>query len=286
MLCQNYRAFEFIVVDDGSGPETQRILASLRDPRLRIIQQENHGLSAARNRGIAAATGEYVCFLDSDDTRPAWAFETLQRIIDTHAPDLILSAGFQRNARGATGPFRDDRQTLIDLGKDVFGPNDPMRAEFYGLGTQVANKVVRRQLLKRIRFPDGLFYEDMLFHTSVVAAAGAIATCTTPTFCYHGHFSRPRITTTAPERRFDALSCSERTLAEFARSGDFANATARVSVVTAVHGLLTRCAMRLPAELRARFHHAEAEVWAKAHPGYADAMTLVGVASGALRAAE
>ena len=66
ILAQTYPNVEIIVVDDGSTDNTQERLARYGD-RIRMIYQENAGPSAARNKGIAAANGEFISFLDSDD---------------------------------------------------------------------------------------------------------------------------------------------------------------------------------------------------------------------------
>lgn len=66
VLTQNYSDFELIVVDDGSTDDTQNILAEYKS-RIRILQQDNKGVSAARNYGIDKARGDYLAFLDSDD---------------------------------------------------------------------------------------------------------------------------------------------------------------------------------------------------------------------------
>ena len=68
-------AFEVIVVNDGSTNGTRGILASFGD-RIRVIDQENLGVSAARNAGIRAASGEYIALLDGDDT---WSEDKLQK---------------------------------------------------------------------------------------------------------------------------------------------------------------------------------------------------------------
>jgi glycosyltransferase involved in cell wall biosynthesis len=65
VLVQEFRDFELIVVDDGSTDETPQILESY--PQIHMIRQSRQGVSAARNAGIAAASGPFVAFLDSDD---------------------------------------------------------------------------------------------------------------------------------------------------------------------------------------------------------------------------
>lgn len=66
VLSQSYTDYEIIVVDDGSTDNTREALAPYMD-RIRYIHQQNSGVSAARNRGIKAARGKWIAFLDSDD---------------------------------------------------------------------------------------------------------------------------------------------------------------------------------------------------------------------------
>jgi glycosyltransferase involved in cell wall biosynthesis len=68
-LCQTYRNIELIVVNDGSTDQTQAILETraINDSRVQVFSQGNGGVACARNRGIAASRGEFICTLDADD---------------------------------------------------------------------------------------------------------------------------------------------------------------------------------------------------------------------------
>lgn len=67
VLNQTYQHFEILIIDDGSCDRSYEICQQFVDSRIKIIRQENQGVSAARNRGIEAATGEFLAFLDGDD---------------------------------------------------------------------------------------------------------------------------------------------------------------------------------------------------------------------------
>jgi glycosyltransferase involved in cell wall biosynthesis len=77
VLHQTYKDFELIMVDDGSTDNTQKLCEEyLSDTRVKYINQVNRGVSSARNTGIRASSGDYICFLDDDD---AWLPEKVEK---------------------------------------------------------------------------------------------------------------------------------------------------------------------------------------------------------------
>jgi glycosyltransferase involved in cell wall biosynthesis len=108
VLAQDYEEIELIVIDDGSTDETPGVAARFR--AIRYLRQENHGAAAAKRAGLEAASGEFLMFLDADDTLLPGAVGSLVRALQER-PECAYSYGHQQfvDAGGALITSRQRR---------------------------------------------------------------------------------------------------------------------------------------------------------------------------------
>lgn len=265
ILNQSYENFEYLIVDDGSVDDTPELLASLTDPRVKVLRQANDGLSSARNRALEHVSGEYVCFLDADDCRPNWSFQTIADSIQQHDPDVLLCSGILSEVRGELTPFYDTKRfdLLADYCPDGAVSKDQAASAWAWplmqlVEPQSANKVVRTDLLKTrgIGFPNGHYFEDIYFHTNVLAAANRLAFLRTPSFTYFRRYSRAQITGTAGDKRFDILAVAKLTLESFSRHPRFHDQLYRTCVILSCCKLMEWCEQSITHHHRASFRQA------------------------------
>ncbi|QHC29740.1 bifunctional glycosyltransferase/CDP-glycerol:glycerophosphate glycerophosphotransferase [Streptomyces sp. HF10] len=177
VLSQSYRDLEVIAVDDRSPDDCGAILDeyAARDPRVKVLHlPENVGLGRARNAGLPHATGDYLFFLDSDDTLTPGALAAIaDRLAESGDVDVLVFdyartywwGGTRRNALA---------EVLAQAGPDTFTAAGYPR--ILDLLMVVWNKVYRREFVaaQGFAFPPG-YYEDTPWTFPVMLSAGRIA---------------------------------------------------------------------------------------------------------------
>lgn len=187
VINQTYSNLEIIIIDDGSVDGCGEIADEYaeKDKRIRVIHQENKGLSTARNIGLSMMTGDAVAFFDSDDAlAPSYVEDMMKAMLETQT-DMVV-CGFNVN--------RTERR-LVPRGR-VEPPINPglydrvsiLRALVdHKVNVQVWNKLYRRELFESIRFPDGHIYEDIATAHKFFNACKAIYVLDKPLYLYRKH---------------------------------------------------------------------------------------------------
>lgn len=161
VLTQTFRDFELILVDDGSPDNAPAMCDAWaeKDIRIRVVHQENGGLSAARNTGIRHASGEYVLFLDSDDW---WAddevLHTIEKQLNKTAVD-VLSFNYRKSYNGhLEQPYFSETIPDSENAESLSGM---MQGDRWVTGA--CNKTIRRTLLieNSLFFRTGITSEDI-----------------------------------------------------------------------------------------------------------------------------
>ncbi len=191
ILCSQFADFELLLVDNASTDGSCEICEryAQRDRRIRILTQRTPGVSAARNCGIAAAEGEFIGFVDSDDTVETNLFSELIDLYDTE--DTVLSCvGVFVDAEGKPpAPQNADgksyRLTAAEAAAFL------LSGKYYkGF---LPNKLFRSSVIKKYRLrlaQDIAYCEDVLFVAAYLqAAAGSVHYHAVPLYHYHIHGS-------------------------------------------------------------------------------------------------
>ncbi len=187
VFAQDLADCEVIVVNDGSTDNSRQILTEYqaRCPELIIIDQENKGLSGARNVGMAFAKGEYLYFLDSDDYMIPNAVDTMIKAINSTKAEVI---GFNAMANGEiiyipSFKVSDNVKSGIDFLCDFYIDNG-----FYPY-VNVPIYVYQKDFLnsKQLSFKVGIYHEDVLFSLLVFYYSKSVSAFNVPVFNYRQH---------------------------------------------------------------------------------------------------
>ncbi|MEI7614144.1 MAG: glycosyltransferase [Betaproteobacteria bacterium] len=194
LIAQTRPIDELIVVDDGSTDDCPRILAEYasRLPQMRVIRQDNGGLSAARNTGLALAQGEYLAFIDSDDFVAPEAYAHLLAVAQRDDLDMLLcNAHYHFEGREQDRLiYADVASSAILTGKEWL----KQRLQNGRLLHMVWLHLYRRDFLEEhhFRFVPKLIHEDVIWTTQALLAANRLRYDATPLNFYRipiRHFS-------------------------------------------------------------------------------------------------
>lgn len=162
VLDQSYSNFELIIIDDKSTDNSLKIANKFqkKDARIRLIaQSKNKGVANARNIGLEKVKGEYILFLDSDDTLPINALKYYKNEIDKTGADIIQSQILIKGVQG-------HNKNYLKVKNKIYNNTIVIKKflNFRNVSGYVGGKVYKKDIVKNIRFKESMQYgEDGAF---------------------------------------------------------------------------------------------------------------------------
>ena len=219
ILSQTYKNLEVILVDDGSPDQCPAICDACaeKDARVKVIHQENKGLSGARNAGIDAASGEYLAFVDSDDyVSPHFIEELYQLLQDTGCAigqcrfSYVKGDGLVEEGDSAFCIYRGE-----SLMEQLYGPEE--KATCFVVAW---NKLYWAELFKEtgIRYPEGRIHEDEATTYRLFHEAKKLAFLDRALYGYYTE-NGGSITSVFSVKRLQWLTAHEERIAFFKKNG-------------------------------------------------------------------
>ena len=157
VINQTYKNLEIIVVNDGTKDKSAEIAKeyATKDSRIKVYDFQNGGLSVARNRGLEIATGDYISYIDSDDWLDTKMYETLLETAMKNEADMVKCGIIETN--GAA----EEKITFSDVKIINNEQHKAFKNYFKGiLWTLAWNGLYKKELAKKVKFPDNVVHED------------------------------------------------------------------------------------------------------------------------------
>ncbi len=179
VLNQTFTDFEAICINDGSPDNSISILEKYaqKDNRIKIISQENKGLSSARNTGIDNASGEFIYFLDSDDAIPPYAMDVLYNIAKDSNVDVVVCnkhiSNFNNFPKTTQMNYKIYNNPLYDI------------ISLKSANSQAWNKLYKAESINDKRFIEGITAEDWPFITTLFGDIKSFALYSQPLYFYN-----------------------------------------------------------------------------------------------------
>lgn len=211
LINQTIGNIEIILIDDGSKDNSLSICKeyATRDKRVIVIEQENNGVSVARNKGIEYSNGEFILLLDSDDWLALNTVEILLNEQQIYNADCVVF-GFNQTSGNIWAPNKNiTYHSSIELKKEF-----P-----YWLNTELlsssVNKLYKKELIKRL-YPVGMaFGEDLLFSLDYLEQCKCISFIKAPLY-QHEVYNNSSLTHTFNIQRFSDIETIQKRILEFA----------------------------------------------------------------------
>lgn len=195
VISQTYKNIEIILVDDGSPDNCPKICDEYEkiDSRIKVIHQQNGGLSAARNAGLGISSGQFIAFIDSDDYVSNDYLFFMYDLIDKYDADIASCGAMEVYPSGRSSPQSYDRSI------HVMDSREALERMCYNEGFFVTtwDKLYRRSLFEHISFPEGKLFEDTGTTYKLVDRARIIVSCCEVKYYYVISGSSTSITTSA-----------------------------------------------------------------------------------------
>ena len=211
--------YEILLIDDGSVDGTAKLCDTLcvRYPELRCIHQKNAGVSAARNRGIDEAAGDYIWFVDADDMVEQLNIEPILKAIRDGVDCIMFGMRFLYVHHGKI-VIQETMScgNLVELTQQNLGPH--FRALFEkNYFTAIWNKLIRKSILteNQIYFDPSLInYEDLHFSLILAGCCKTIMAIPEPYYCYVNEFGHDR-TVDRIQKIQDVIAYTDKVVAPF-----------------------------------------------------------------------
>ena len=156
---QSYANLEIIIIDDGSTDETSLIYNKFQsnDERILVLKQQNSGVSKARNTGVKAATGDYICFVDSDDWAELnYCSELYSLLVGENADISIVEASYEDENGNVLCNKPTSEEKIFDGNRALVLLLEDQEIQSHPWG-----KLFKADLLKNVHFPENLkCFED------------------------------------------------------------------------------------------------------------------------------
>lgn len=205
VLNQTYQNLEIILVNDGSTDNSPSLIQdySQKDSRIKILNQKNQGLSAARNTGLKNATGEFITFVDSDDEIKPEMTENLLNALKNANADIAACSFEESFPNGKIKSFNQN------CPKKVYDTENALKAMLKEIGFNVTAtmKLFSKNTLKGIKFPVDKLHEDVGTTYKAIFNAKKLVFIPENYYIYHHHNSS--IINKFSNQKFDLITLTD-----------------------------------------------------------------------------